>query len=97
MLGERLLERVEIGPGRRVGHADDLDLMGAQQGLEIEIAGIVHQHGVAGLEQEAADEVDRLRAGIRQHDLVGRGLDALLGHAPRQEAGAAAASPSGVP
>ena len=52
--------------------------MGAQQRMEIEVAGVVDQHRVAGLEQEAAQQVDRLRAGFGQHDLVRRRLDAAL-------------------
>ena len=62
MRRERLGEGAHVRSGRRVGHADDLRPMRAQQGLEIEIAGIVDQHGVAGPQQEAADQVDRLGA-----------------------------------
>ena len=59
--------------------------MGSQQRPEIEVAGIVHQNCVAGFDQQAADEVDRLRAGLRQHDPVGRGRDRKRKQTPRQQ------------
>ena len=71
MLGERLSEELDVRPGRRVGNADDLCAVGAKQGLEIEVARVVDEHRVAGLEQETAQEVHCLCPGFRQHDLVG--------------------------
>ena len=86
--GERLGKPRHVRSARRIGHADDLDPMGAQQRLEIEVAGIVHQHRVARLQQEAADQIDGLRAGRGQQDLVGAGIDALASPAGGQAAGA---------
>ena len=57
----------------------------SQQRAKIEVAGIVDQHGVAGTEQEAADEIGSLRARARQHQLVDRCLDRVLGEACEQE------------
>lgn len=51
--------------------------MGAQEGLEVEVAGIVHQHRVAGAQQEAADQVDGLRAGRGEEDLIRTDSDPL--------------------
>ncbi len=85
VLGQRAAELREVRPDRRVGHADDPGAVGAQQGLEIEVAGIVDQHDIAGLNQQPAQQVHRLRPGLGQHDLVRRGLDAALGHAAGNE------------
>ena len=51
--------------------------MGAQQRLEVEVAGVVDQHRVAGPQQEAADQVDRLRPRRGEQDLIRAGLDPL--------------------
>ncbi|MNF16499.1 hypothetical protein D3C80_2195400 [compost metagenome] len=59
--------------------------MGAQQSMEIEIAGVVDHDRIAWLNQEAAEQIDRLRPGFRQDDLVGRCLDAVLAETPRQK------------
>jgi hypothetical protein len=59
--------------------------MGAQQRMEVEVARIVDQHRVTRLEQKAAQKIDGLRAGFRQHDLLGRRLYAVLAHAPREK------------
>ena len=63
MMGrQRVRKQRYVRSGRRVRHADDLDAMRPQQRPEVEIARIVQKHRVAGLQQETADEVDRLRA-----------------------------------
>ena len=85
MLGERLGEQVDVGAGRGVGDADDLCAMGAQQGVKIEVTGIVDQHRVPGFDEEAADQIDRLRARFREDHLVGRDLDVMPAHSPRQK------------
>ena len=54
VLMERLSEQLRIRPRRGIGNADDASAMGAQQRMEIEIAGVVHQYGVSRLEQESA-------------------------------------------
>ncbi len=79
------LECRHIGPRGRVGDADDPDLMRAQQSPKIEVAGVIHQHRVAGLQQQAADQVDGLGARSRQHELVGRDVHTLFGKAPEQQ------------
>ena len=61
-LGKRLGESVDIGSGRGRRHAHDLRPMRPQQRVEIEIAGIVHEHRIAGFDKKAAHEIDRLRA-----------------------------------
>jgi hypothetical protein len=85
MFGKRLSESVDIWSDRGIRHTDDLRPMGPQQGVEIEIAGIVHEHRVAGFDQKAGHKIDRLRARFRQHDLFGGGRDAAVPHAPRQK------------
>ena len=65
-------------------HTDDMRAVGMQQGVEIEIARIIDQHGVAGADQQTAQQVDRLRTAFGQQDLIGRGFDAPLRHPPRQ-------------
>jgi hypothetical protein len=56
-----------------------------QQGLEVEVAGVVDQHRVAGLEQETADQVDRLGAGRGQQQLLGTDIEAVARTAPGQQ------------
>jgi hypothetical protein len=71
-------------PGRvrtvgRIGNADDLGLMSAQQGLKVEITRIVNQNGVAGAQQKPADQVDRLCPRPGQQNLIGADGDAVIG------------------
>ncbi|MCY1337975.1 hypothetical protein D9M69_238200 [compost metagenome] len=77
-------QRLDIRPIGCVGHTDYLHAVRAQQGLEVEVAGIVEQHGVARFEEEAADQVDGLGAAVGQHDLLRADRHAVLGQAPRQ-------------
>ncbi len=77
MDGQCLGEARDVRPGWRIGHADDPRPMGAQHRLEIEIAGIVHQHRVAGRQQEPAKQVHGPRARRRKQDLVRPRLDPL--------------------
>ncbi len=83
---EGRLEGGNVGPRRRVGNADHLGPVRAQQRMEIEIAGIVDQHRVARAKQETADQVDGLRPGRCQQQLIGRHLDAFFGKTPHQDA-----------
>ncbi|ASY59069.1 hypothetical protein SS05631_b49770 (plasmid) [Sinorhizobium sp. CCBAU 05631] len=80
---ERRGKALDVRPGRRIGNADDFCLMRPEQRMKVEVARIVDEHGSARLDEEAAEEVDRLGAGLRQHDLLRRGFDAVL----RQTAG----------
>ncbi|MNW12478.1 hypothetical protein D3C71_2101790 [compost metagenome] len=59
---QRLGEAIEIGTNRRIGHADDIDAMRPQQRLEIEVAWIVDDDGIARFEQEPTEKIDRLGA-----------------------------------
>jgi len=52
--------------------------MNAQQSMKVEVAGIIHQHRIARLEQKAAQKIDRLRAGFHQHDVFGGHFYAVL-------------------
>ena len=82
---ESLTEQLYIRPRRREGHADDVDAMRTQERMEIEIAGIVDQHGIAGLDEETAEKIDRMRSGFRQHDLVRPHCDAMIAEASCQQ------------
>ena len=53
--------------------------------MEIEIAGIVDDHRVIRTEEKAADEIERLRAGIRHDNLVGVREHGALGEADREQ------------
>ena len=82
MLGEHLLEAREIGAVRRVRDADDPRTVRAQQRLEVEVARIVEHDRVTRLQQQPADEIERVRAAVGQHDLRGFSLDAVLREPP---------------
>lgn len=60
VLGEHLLEAREIGAVRRVRDADDPRTVRAQQRLEVEVARIVEHDRVARLQQQPADEIERV-------------------------------------
>ena len=81
MLHEHTLELGDVGAlgGHRDG--DALSAIGAQERMEIEIAGIVDDHRVVWTEQKAAGKVERLRAGIRHDNLIGIRQHSALGEA----------------
>src|SRR6266699_3025705 len=54
VLLESLCEQLHVRPRRCIWNADDAGSMGAQQRMEIEIAGVVHQYGISRLSQESA-------------------------------------------
>jgi hypothetical protein len=60
--------------------------VGAQQRLEVEVARVVDQHGIARPQQQAADQVDCLRARAGEHELVGGRRDALVGETGEEQA-----------
>ena len=64
-----------IGPAR---HRQCNGAVRAQIGVEVEIAGIVDQHGIARLDQVAQRQVDRLRAAVGQQDAGRRRIDLQL-------------------
>ena len=85
MLGQVLAKGLNIGSRGRKGNAHDPGAMSAQHGEEIEIAGIIDEYGIAGFDEEAAQEIDRLGPRVGEQDLVGRGIDALIEEAARQK------------
>ena len=85
MLGEEARERGDV---RAVGshrNGERLRPTGSQERMEVEIAGVVDHYRVAGVEQEAADEVERLRTGIGDDDLVGIDQHGPFGEPHREE------------
>ncbi len=62
MLIDRPLECLDIRPAGRHRNANGVRTVSAQQCMEIEIAGVVHQYAITWLDQKAAQKVDRLRA-----------------------------------
>src|SRR5690606_15541162 len=68
----------EVGTGRGIGDADDLDAVRQKRGLEVEITGIIDQNRISRLQKVAADEIERLRAGIGQQYFSTRNVDPLF-------------------
>ena len=81
MFGEHTLKLGDVGAvgGHRDG--DALSAIGAQERMEIEIAGIVDDHRVVRTEEKAADKIERLRAGIRHDNLIRIRQHGALGEA----------------
>ena len=77
-----------------VRHADGLHLVRLQHCVVVEVARVIDQHAVAGLEQETAEQIDRVRTGFGQQDLLHGYIDAERGAAPLQQL-AQRGSPSG--
>lgn len=82
---ESMCEQLHIRPRRRIRNADDAGSVGAQQRMEIEIAGVVHQDGIARLKQESAQQIDRLCPRLHEHDLVRRSVDTAIAHSSCDE------------
>ncbi len=85
MLGEQAFEFRDVGAVEGHGDGEAPGAIGAQERMEIEVAGIVDNHCVVWAEEKAAGEIERLRAGIGDDDLVGIGHDRALGEAHREE------------
>ncbi len=81
MFGEHALELGHVGAIGSHRDGDAVGAIGAQQRMEIEIAGIVDDHGVVWAEEKAADEIERLRAGIGDDNLAGIRQHGALGQA----------------
>ncbi len=79
-----LCKMVEVRTGWCIGNADHMNTMGFQKGMEIKIAGIVHQHCIAGLQKETAQQVDCLGARFCQDRLLQICKDPISGHAASQ-------------
>ncbi|MNI48518.1 hypothetical protein D3C73_1030850 [compost metagenome] len=84
MFLQRAGKHLQVRPSVRVRYADGLHLMGLQHRVVVEIARVVDQHAVAGLQQEAADQVDRMRPRFGQQQLLHRRFDAQRGRASLQ-------------
>ena len=80
-----LRERLQVRAAVRVRHADGLHLVRFEQRVVIEVARVIDQHAVAGLEQETAEQIDRVRTGFGQQDLLHGYIDAERGAAPLQQ------------
>jgi len=80
------LEPFDVRARGRVGDADDLDLMRAQQGAKVEVAGIVHHHRIAGPQQIAARQIDGMGAGGGQQHLILAELQPLGRQTTQQDA-----------
>ncbi len=80
-----LRERLQVRAAVRVRHADGLHLVRLQQRVVVEVARVIHQHAVAGLEQETAEQIDRVRTGFGQQDLLHRCINAQRGAASLQQ------------
>ena len=81
MLGEHALKPGDVGAVRSHRDGDAPGAIGAQERMEIEIAGIVDDHRVVWTEEKAADKIERLRAGIRHDNLVSMRQHRALGEA----------------
>ena len=78
MRREGLPERLNVRPVGAIGHADHLGPVAQQHGQEIEVARVVHQNGIAGFDEEAANEIDGGGGRVGQHEPVGRDADPAL-------------------
>jgi hypothetical protein len=78
MLPRQCGEALEVWAVRPARHRQCDRAVGAQVGVEVEIAGIIHQHRIAGLQQMAQRQVDRLGAAVGQQDAGRRRVDLQL-------------------
>src|SRR5260370_31291899 len=86
MVRECLCKGGDVGTARGIGNADDPGSVSPQQRMKVEIARVIDQHDIARLDEEAADEIDRMRSGIGQKHLIRCRVDALVPKASCQEA-----------
>ena len=56
-------------------HRDHPRTVAREQVARHGVAGILHDHHVAGLQQHPGDEVERLLGAVGDHDVVGFGID----------------------
>ena len=59
--------------------------MSTQQREEIEITRVIDEYRIARFEQQTAYQIDGLRAGFSEDDLVGRRFNAAIRHAPGKQ------------
>jgi hypothetical protein len=81
VLAQQRLGGVRVGAVGRVRHAHQLHPMQPQQAEQVVVAGIFHEHRIAGLEQVAHHQVQRLAGTGGDQHLRQFGGDAQLAHA----------------
>jgi hypothetical protein len=74
--GGKLLENGDVRPAAIARHRQHLDTLQAQIAEHVEIARIIDQRRVAGSEQIANDELERVAGALGQQDLARMGGDA---------------------
>ncbi|MNT67752.1 hypothetical protein D3C72_2059180 [compost metagenome] len=79
------LEFLDVRTLRRIGQPGHVYPVGLEKGVKIEVTRVIHQHGIAGLQQEAADEVYRLGTRFGEHDLLRWRFNIVGQHAPRKQ------------
>ena len=79
VLGEEGFEGLHVRAVGGARHAEEGDAVEAQVAEQVPVAGVVHQHAVAGLEEVAAHDVQRLMHAVGKDDLLRRGADADFG------------------
>jgi hypothetical protein len=90
--GQFFLENIHLGelfgaPVRPVGisrHRQHLNALQAKVAKHVIVTRVIHQRGVAGLQQVADDEFKRLARPLRQQYLAGMGRDAKPGQCQRE-------------
>ena len=75
MIGREPLEHRQIGPIRIARHGEQLGAIEAKAAEQVVVTRIVDQHGVAGLDEMANDQVERLARALSQDDLRRAGGD----------------------
>ena len=68
-------------------------LIGAERGEGADVGGRLDRDHVAGIDEDLADEIERLLRAGRDDHVVGVGVDVLLGHQHRRAARASRADP----
>ena len=84
VVGEQGFEGLRVGAVGGAWNAQQGHAVKAQVAEQVPVAGVVHQHAVAGLQKVAADDVEGLVDAIGEDDLAGRGADADFGQAHLQ-------------
>ncbi|MCY1237731.1 hypothetical protein D9M72_504400 [compost metagenome] len=81
MGADGIVQRVGIEPRRRARHAHHAQPRQPQDLQEVAVAGRFHQHRIAGTQQRAHHQVQRLRGALRQYHLLRLQRDAVLAQA----------------
>ncbi|MCY1181219.1 hypothetical protein D9M73_217120 [compost metagenome] len=78
VVGEQLLQLVQVVAGRGARHAYQGCALGAQDAHEVRVAGVVHQHHIARAHQCACGQVQGLAGAVGEHQLCWVGDDRQL-------------------